>query len=92
MMFEVAPLETESLIEGPVIEIKRNSVFVDLGHWGTGIIYGREFLNAKDIIKKIKVGDIVKALNDMGVTPSDIIAILQAAKVEGALQAEIVTM
>src|SRR3989338_6021188 len=61
MMFEVAPLETESLIEGPVIEIKRNSVFVDLGHWGTGIIYGREFLNAKEIIKKIKVGDIVKA-------------------------------
>ena len=41
---------------------------------------------------KVSVGDIVKALNDMGVTPSDIIAILQAAKVEGALQAEIVTM
>jgi len=41
---------------------------------------------------KVSVGDIVQALNDMGVTPSDIIAILQAAKVEGALQAEIVTM
>ena len=41
---------------------------------------------------KVSVGDVVKALNDMGVTPSDIIAILQALKVSGALQAEIVTM
>lgn len=61
MTFEVAPLEIESLIEGPVIDIKRNSVFVDLGFYGTGIIYGREFLNAKDIIKKVNLGDIVKA-------------------------------
>ena len=41
---------------------------------------------------KVNVGDIVRALNDMGVTPSDVIAILQALKVSGALQAEIVTM
>lgn len=41
---------------------------------------------------KVTAGDIVKALNDMGVTPSDIIAILQALKTEGALQAEIVVM
>lgn len=41
---------------------------------------------------KVKVGDIVQALNDMGVTPSDIIAILQALKASGALQAEIVTL
>jgi flagellar P-ring protein precursor FlgI len=41
---------------------------------------------------KVNVGDIVRALNDMGVTPSDVIAILQALKVSSALQAEIVTM
>jgi small subunit ribosomal protein S1 len=53
--------EIESLVEGPVIMIKKSSVFVDLSPFGTGIIYGREFINAKDIIKKISLGDIIKA-------------------------------
>src|SRR3972149_1008846 len=51
----------EALVEGPVIDIKKSSVYVDLTPFGTGIIYGREFINAKDIIKKINIGDIVKA-------------------------------
>lgn len=50
-----------ALIEGPVIMIKKSSVFVDLSPFGTGIIYGREFQNAKDIIKKISLGDKIKA-------------------------------
>ena len=54
-------LAPETIVEGPVIDIKRSSIFVDLGVFGTGIIYGKEFINAKDIIKKIKIGDIVKA-------------------------------
>ncbi len=53
--------EVESLVEGPVILVKKSSVFVDLSPFGTGIIYGREFINAKDIIKKINLGDIIKA-------------------------------
>src|ERR1035437_365979 len=53
--------EAGSLIEGPVILIKKSSVFVDLSPFGTGIIYGREFINAKDIIKKISLGDLIKA-------------------------------
>ena len=51
----------ETIVEGPVIGVKRSSIFVDLGVFGTGIIYGKEFINAKDIIKKTKIGDIVKA-------------------------------
>jgi small subunit ribosomal protein S1 len=53
--------EVDSLVEGPVIDIKKSSVFIDLAPFGTGIIYGREFINAKDIIKKINIGDTVKA-------------------------------
>jgi small subunit ribosomal protein S1 len=53
--------EIDSLIEGKVIFIQKSSVFVDLAPFGTGIIYGREFINAKDIIKKISLGDLVKA-------------------------------
>ncbi len=54
-------LEVDTLIEGPVILIKKSSVYVNLAPIGTGIIYGREFINAKDIIKKINVGDVIKA-------------------------------
>lgn len=55
------PPQVDSLVEGPVIGIEKASVYVDLAPFGTGIIYGREFINAKDIIKKINLGDIVKA-------------------------------
>lgn len=50
-----------TLIEGVVISVLKSSVFVDLPPFGTGIIYGREFINAKEIIKKISIGDIIKA-------------------------------
>lgn len=53
--------EPDQLVEGPVILVEKSSVFVDLSPFGTGIIYGREFINAKDIIKKIALGDIIKA-------------------------------
>ncbi len=57
----VSKPEIESIVEGKVISIKKSSVFVDLSPFGTGIIYGREFINAKDIIKKINLGDLIKA-------------------------------
>jgi small subunit ribosomal protein S1 len=55
------PLEIDTLVEGVVIDIAKSSVYVDLKPFGTGIIYGREFIAAKDIIKKINIGDSVKA-------------------------------
>ena len=55
------PPQVDSLVEGPVISIQKSSVYIDLTPFGTGIIYGREFINAKDIIKKINIGDVVKA-------------------------------
>ena len=55
------PPELEELVEGEVISIEKSAVYVSLLPFGTGIIYGREFINAKDIIKKINIGDTVKA-------------------------------
>lgn len=55
------PPQLDLLIEGPVISIQKSSVYVDLSPFGTGVIYGREFINAKDIIKKINIGDVIKA-------------------------------
>jgi len=40
----------------------------------------------------VRLGDLVRALNALGVTPRDLIAILQAIKAAGALQAELELM
>lgn len=55
------PPQVDTLVEGPVISIQKSSVYIDIAPFGTGIIYGREFINAKDIIKKVNIGDVVKA-------------------------------
>lgn len=49
------------LLEGPVINIEKSAVYIDLAPFGTGIIYGREYLTARDIIKKINIGDVIAA-------------------------------
>lgn len=53
------PPSLDELVEGSVISIDKGAVYIDLPPFGTGIIYGREFINARDIIKKINVNDIV---------------------------------
>ena len=55
------PPTLASLVEGSVIGIEPSAVFVDLSPYGTGMIFGREFGNARDIIKKINIGDIISA-------------------------------
>lgn len=50
-----------SIVEGQILDIRKAAVFVDLGLFGSGIIYGREYINARDIIKNIKIGDTIKA-------------------------------
>lgn len=53
----ILPPTKDSIVEGTVIAIAKNSIFVDLPPWGTGIIFGREYINARDLIKKINIGD-----------------------------------
>ncbi|MCP6718295.1 MAG: S1 RNA-binding domain-containing protein [Patescibacteria group bacterium] len=55
------PIKIGELVEGKVVGKGRSSVFVDLGPVGTGIIYGKEFYDAKYKLKKLKVGDEVFA-------------------------------
>ncbi len=54
------PVEGE-LMEGPVIAIERNAVYVDLPPFGTGIIFGRELMNARDVIRHTNIGDTITA-------------------------------
>lgn len=49
------------LIEGAVIGKGKMTLYIDIPPFGTGLIYGREYLNARDVIKKINLGDMVTA-------------------------------
>ena len=53
------PPAKESIVEGTVISIGKNAVYVNLSPWGTGVIFGREYINARDLIKKINIGDSI---------------------------------
>lgn len=55
------PPQIGDVIEGPVISVDKAAVYIDISPFGTGIIYGREFLAARDVIKKINVGDNITA-------------------------------
>lgn len=55
----MTPPSVGDVIEGTVIGVDKAAVYVDLPPFGTGIIYGREFINARDIIKKINPGDAI---------------------------------
>ncbi len=53
------PKEGE-IVDGEIVGKGRAAAFIDLGSFGTGIIYGREFQTAKDELKDLEDGDIVK--------------------------------
>jgi ribosomal protein S1 len=55
------PPSTGDLVEGTIIAISRGRVYVDLPPFGTGIIYGREYLNAADVLRKANPGDTISA-------------------------------
>jgi small subunit ribosomal protein S1 len=55
------PPSEGDIVEGTVIAIDKKGLFVDLPPFGTGIIYGREYIIARDVIKKVSVGDKISA-------------------------------
>ena len=55
------PPRAGDIVEGPVIALDRAQVYIDLPPWGTGRIFGREYQNAREIIKRINIGDIIQA-------------------------------
>jgi len=50
------------IVKGTVIEVGKNTVFVDLGAVGTGVILGREIKENQQIIKKLKPGEDIIAM------------------------------
>jgi len=57
----VLPPKINDLVEGPVISIDKSSIYIDLKPYGTGMIYGREYIISRDLIRRLHVGDSVTA-------------------------------
>jgi len=57
----LSPPSTGSIVEGKVISKEKGTLIIDLGAFGTGIIYGKEFYEAKEDIKKLNIGDKILA-------------------------------
>lgn len=59
------------VVKGTILEIAPNSLYVDLGAQGVGIVFGRELLDAADTFRTARVGEPVEAVvleteNDAG--------------------------
>lgn len=57
----VAVPKPGEIAEGTVVEKERGVLFVDLGIRGMGIVYGREYKAAEDLIKPLAPGDTIHA-------------------------------
>ncbi len=55
------PPKEGDLVEGKVSAIGRARVYVEIVPFGAGLIFGREFMNARDILRKVSVGDTIAA-------------------------------
>ncbi len=50
------------LVGGVILKISKHEIVLDLGPLGTGVIYGKEIKENRDMIKDLKQGDKISAL------------------------------
>jgi small subunit ribosomal protein S1 len=53
------PLKEGQIVDGVVSAIGRARVYIDVHPYGVGVIYGREYMNARDILRKVSPGDTI---------------------------------
>lgn len=54
-------LKKGDTVQGTILEKKGTRVYVDLGSSGMGIVYGREYYAAHEILKSLQPGDAISA-------------------------------
>jgi small subunit ribosomal protein S1 len=54
-------LRQGDLVEGVVLEKSSKAIIIDLGRYGTGVVYRGELQNARDIVRDLEVGSPVHA-------------------------------
>lgn len=55
------PPKVGEVIKGKIVQKGKSSLFLDLGNFKMGILYGREFFQTKDFLKNLKIGDELSA-------------------------------
>lgn len=54
--------KTGEIVTGRVLEVGKNTVFVNLENAGTGVLLGREIKENRELIKSLKEGDEISAM------------------------------
>ena len=80
-------IKEETIVSQPPPLAPENAETVILPRTRIGVGEGQDKLLV--IPKSVSLGDVVKGLNSIGVTPRDLISILQAIKASGALHARL---
>lgn len=58
---DAAFLKSGDVLEGVILARLRRELHIDLGAFGTGMVFGKEFNASKDYIKQLSIGDKVMA-------------------------------
>jgi len=51
------PPSVNEMVEGKVVALGKNSVYVNLFPFGVGVILGKEYIAVRDVLKNINIGD-----------------------------------
>ncbi|MEK7542698.1 MAG: S1 RNA-binding domain-containing protein [Patescibacteria group bacterium] len=54
-------LKAGDIASGALLKKGTNVAFVDLGKFGTGVVYREEMLNARELLRNLKIGDAIQA-------------------------------
>ncbi|OGZ31579.1 MAG: hypothetical protein A3H02_02435 [Candidatus Niyogibacteria bacterium RIFCSPLOWO2_12_FULL_41_13] len=55
--YPLSVLKQGDVLEGKVLSMEKSRLFVDLGEFGIGAIYGAELMKAKNLVNKLKTED-----------------------------------
>ena len=63
--FETPP-SLNDMVEGKIVALEKNAVYVNLPPFGVGIIFGKEYIAVRDVLKNVNIGDniIAKIINE----------------------------
>lgn len=57
----LAAVKEGDLVTGQLLKRMPRAIYFDLGKYGTGVVFGMELVNAKEVLKNLKEGDQVSA-------------------------------
>ena len=59
---EIRPFQAGDVVDGTVISVSKNEIWLDLGPRGTGFVSGKEFEEGASIASDVKPGDVMQSV------------------------------